>query len=99
MNEVQDSVCPLCNSTAKVQHHPLKHSNHFVCQSCGDLVIKQRAVSWLLNAPSQAKFDFAKIAKQCTEGKVLFISLSTVAAQDAPKVTAECLPLAEALSR
>ena len=98
MSEVQDSVCPLCKSAAKVQHHLTKHSSHYVCPSCGELVIKRDAESWLNKAVAESRLRFSETSKKCSEGNVFFISRSSVTDTNAT-VTGECLLLADALRR
>lgn len=96
MSKIQDSVCPLCKSSAKIQHHPMKHSSHYTCPSCGELVIKQSAESRLHETTAEIRQRFSEAAKKCSEGNVFFISRSD---DNAATVTGKCLPLAEALRR
>ena len=91
MSEVQESACPLCKSVAKVERHPMKKSNHYICLSCGELVIKQKAESWLLKSSEQVRQVFADKAKNCPKGSVLFISMGHHSAEG------NCLLLEEAL--
>ena len=97
MSNVQSGECPLCGSAAQVENHTMKRSKHYVCSSCGELVIKQFAESWLqTNASPEAKHDFAERAKKCPEGSVYFMSQSQ-GTDGSKTLSGKCLPLAEAL--
>ncbi len=98
VSEVQDSSCPLCRSAAQVQHHVLKHSSHYVCRSCGELVVKQRAERWISDASAQVRQSLMEAARMAPADKVFFISYSPVG-DPAPTGRGECLTPAEALDR
>ncbi len=95
MSEVQDCACPLCKSVAKAKHHTMVRSRHYLCPSCGDLVIKEYAEKWLNETTPQGKEAYISAAKQCPAGNVLFISRSTKEG----RTTYESLSLNEALRR
>ena len=97
MSEVQDGTCPLCKTAAKVQDHVVRRSRHYICQSCGELVVKYFAEDWLrAKAPDRARQDFSAEAKGCSSGNVYFISQSR-GADGTQHTVGKCLPLAEAL--
>ena len=100
MSTSQNVTCPLCGTPAQVVDYQIKHSRHYLCSSCGDLVVKYFAEDWLRDkAPGQAKQDCAAEAKSCrSSGNVYFISQSR-GPDGAQHTVGRCLPLlAEALS-
>lgn len=97
MSEVQESTCPLCSSAAKVEDHVMKKSRHYICSSCGELVVKYFAEDWLRKeAPHENKKGFSEAAKQCVNGDVYFISLSRQP-DGSQRTSGQCLPLPAAL--
>ncbi len=97
MSEVHGGTCPLCNMAANVQDHVMRRSRHYICQSCGELVVKCFAEDWLrAKAPDRARQDFAAEAKGCSSGNVYFISQSR-GADRTQHTVGKCLPLTDAL--
>ena len=99
MSQVVESVCPLSNSPAKVERHIAAHSAHFICLTCGEIIIKQRAEAHILKSSDAVRNTFAQAAKQTPEDKVIFIYCSPVSDPGPPTCGWEYLSRDEALGR
>lgn len=98
MSSAASKPCPLCHIESTVEYHLAKHSNHYICISCGELVIKQRADSRLKTISREVKNGWTEYAKTCPPGTVLFISKSPVPSEEC-FISVECTPLDEALKK
>ena len=100
MNKNQITPCPLCYSASKIHSYPIKHSSHYICPSCGELVVKSHAETWLRDkATDQIRKRYTETAMKCTEGNVSFISISSVEGTNTYSASLKYLPLKEALGQ
>ena len=99
MIQLVESVCPLCNALAKVERHIAAHSAHFICLTCGEIIIKQRAEAHLQKSSDVVREGFARVAKHTPEDKVLFIYCTPVSDPGPPTCSWEYLSRDEALKR
>ena len=99
MSQLVESPCPLCNAPAKVERHALARSAHFICTTCGEIIIKQRAEAHLQNSTDAVRDGFAQAAKHTPEDKVIFICCTKVSDPGPPTCRWEYLSRDEALKR
>ena len=101
MSNAQATKCPLCKAHgATVTHHQMKHSNQYVCQSCGHIVIKDDAEDYVSAVATATSLqDMAAEARKCSAGNATFIWCRSEVGSASKTYRQECLPLAEALLR
>ena len=99
MTQVVEYPCPLCNALAKVERHIAAHSAHFICPTCGEIIIKQRAEAHLKKSPDALRDGFAALAKQTPQDLVIFIYCSPVSDPGPPTCASEYLTRDQALKR
>ena len=99
MSQVVEFKCPLCNCPAKVERHIAAHSAHFICPTCGEIIIKQRAEAHLQKSSDAVKEGFAQAAKHTPEDGVIFIYCTPVSDPGPPACGWEYLSRDEALKR
>lgn len=97
MSNIAPIRCPLCNGPAQQEIYLLRRLTHVLCSTCNDVVIKDRAASWLASASQQAREHFSAEARRAPQESALVIVRSPGRDPENPSVRGSFMPLAEAL--
>ena len=98
MNQIVDSTCPLCLSAAKCEEHVMRRLRHYVCPTCKEVIIKNKAEKWLNEASEQARLCHSQAASKVAPGLVYFIVRSpNPALPDQPSIQGQSMKYEDAM--